>query len=318
MNKELDVIGLGANGIAQVVQLEQLPDTQRHPVCTPQHYQLFGGGAIGNTLTGLARLGMKTAYLGRIGGENFGIMLKQLCVQEGIDLSHCELLPNARTAGSWVMLDADGHRSCIFFPNVLSGVDERYIHANASSLKSCRFLHIECSAIPPDTLLTAVETAKASGAMIGVNFNVTLHEFVRTFGADSQDDLEELIFLSDLFLPCLQGAQELADMEDPVEAAASLRERYQIPRVVIVQGRSGCIATTAEDTFEHPGFHVNTLDISGSDEAFQAGMIFGLLNGWDMRETATFANACYALSSQQFGPRSGMYAEDVVREFLKT
>ena len=61
---------------------------------------------------------------------------------------------------------------------------------------------------------------------------------------------------------------------------------------------------------------IDPVDGTGSGDAFHAGMIFGFFKGWDMRETARFANACGALNTIKLGARSGMCSENEVEHFM--
>ncbi len=59
------------------------------------------------------------------------------------------------------------------------------------------------------------------------------------------------------------------------------KEEYRIPHVA-----------TEQAAFQSPAYLIEPVDGTGSGDAFHTGMIYGFLRGWDMRETAQFANAC--------------------------
>ncbi len=160
--------------------------------------------------------------------------------------------------------------------------------------------------------------AKSEGILVGLNLHISVNEMLDRLKAGTRDDLDELIFLSDLFMPCVEAANDLTGKEVPLEMASTLQELYQLPNVVISQRATGCCVATTEEAFESSTFAMKPVDRTGADEAFQAGMIFGFLNKWDMRSTARFASACGAMNSLKVGSCSGMGSEEDVRQFMET
>ena len=316
MIKQLDVIGLGMNAIEQVVRLPVPPNREHVIVCPPKSYEIFEGGTMANILTGLTRLGLKTGYLGKVGGDYFGIMITKACVNEGIDLNHCEILPEERSAWTWDIADGQGHRTHLLFPNVLTRIDEPYIKSNSYYIKTCRLLHIDISGLPIASCLLAAEIAKAEGIPIIVSLNISVSDVLETLGGGTKDELETLISFADCFISTFAGSSSLIDESDPLEIVPALQTRYLIPWVVLSHDPQGYFIATEHDTFYEPAFAVEPLDLTGLHDAFLAGITFGFFNEWNIRDTARFANAYRALNSLKIGPRSGMCVEAEVRQFL--
>jgi ribokinase len=65
-----------------------------------------------------------------------------------------------------------------------------------------------------------------------------------------------------------------------------------------------------------PAFPVEAVDTTGAGDVFHGGYLFGLLNGWPLRETITFASALAALACTRIGGRAGIPALPEVLTFL--
>ena len=75
------------------------------------------GGAPANVAVGLARLGAKSAFLGKVGDDPFGICLRDTLAHSGVDVSGLRMDTTARTGLAFVSLQADGERDFCFFRN---------------------------------------------------------------------------------------------------------------------------------------------------------------------------------------------------------
>jgi sugar/nucleoside kinase (ribokinase family) len=316
MASNLDVIGLGTNAIDQVIQLYRIPGADAKVVCPPEKYSLFDGGVMGNTLTGISRLGLKTGYLGKLGDDNFARMIQESCRKDSIDLSHCEVSQGKQTACTWIVVDADGERSIVLFPNVLTEVNEPFIQAAAGYITSCRLLHLEGSEMRLKPFIDAAKIAKSAGALISFDLDIPAADFVGKLELATMEELEEMISLCDLFIPCIGGAKDLTSKENPLEMAISLQKKYGVANIAISHGDEGCFIATEKEAFQSPAYHIDPVDGTGSGDAFHAGMIFGYMQGWDMQETSAFANACGAMNTVKLGARSGMTTEAEVRKFM--
>jgi sugar/nucleoside kinase (ribokinase family) len=87
--------------------------------------------------------------------------------------------------------------------------------------------------------------------------------------------------------------------------------------VIITLGNRGAVVVTGADSFSQAGFRVRTVDSNGAGDAFSAGLLHGLLEGWDVARVARFASAVAALKCTRLG-NQGLPRLDEVREFLRT
>ena len=100
--------------------------------------------------------------------------------------------------------------------------------------------------------------------------------------------------------------------------AKDVRENYLIPYIIITSQAQGCAIATSSESFHLPGFNVVPVDPGGADDAFTAGVVFGMLNGWDIREIARFASACQAVNLLKKGTQEAMGTKSEIQDFLAT
>ncbi len=316
MTKRMDVVGFGVNAIDQVIQLYRIPDADAKVVCPPGKYALYPGGVMGNTLTGLARLGLKSGYIGKLGDDEFGRELQRLAAEDGLDMTACDIEPEKRTAWTWIVVDDAGERSITLFPNVLYSIDIDFIRKNEEYIASSQLLHLEGSEMPLESSIEAAKIARSSGVSVAFDLDVPASDLVEKLQLCSWEELDEMISLSDYFIPCISGARELSKSEDPLETALFLREKYGNRMVAMSHGEEGCFVSSPEKDFRNPAFSISPVDGTGSGDAFHAGMIYGIVRGWSAEKTAEFANACGALNTAVMGARSGMTDEKSVQAFI--
>ena len=313
-----DVIGFGVNAIDQVIQLYRIPTADAKVVCPPAKYELYPGGVMGNTLTGLARLGLKTGFIGKIGDDRFGEMLEAFCREDGIDLSACEVVKNADSPWTWIVVDKNGERTITLFPNILTTIDSEYIEDRSNYIASAKVLHLEGSEMSLKPSIRAAEIARNNGVKVCFDLDIPAKDLIDELQLCSRAELDEMIGLSDYFIPCIGGARQLADSDDPLAMAETLQRTYGNTVVALSHGDEGCFVASSAESFQSPAFEISPVDGTGSGDAFHAGMIYGLVQEWPLSKTAEFANACGALNTVVMGARSGMGSAKTVESFIRT
>jgi sugar/nucleoside kinase (ribokinase family) len=110
----------------------------------------------------------------------------------------------------------------------------------------------------------------------------------------------------------------MTGIADPRQSLASLKERFGNPFVAMTLGRRGALALLDGVYIESPGFVVDAADTTGAGDAFHAGFLFGLLEGFDAETTLRVANAVAALNCTKPGARGGLPSREQIDDFLRT
>ncbi len=314
----MDVVGFGVNAIDQVIRLYRIPNANAKVVCPPSNYELFPGGVMGNTLTGLSRLGLQTGYIGKVGDDEYGQLIIKYAKDDKVDMSACQVESGSRTAWTWIVVDDKGERTITLFPNVLQDIDINFIQSNTEYISSARVLHLEASEMPLDTSIEAAIIARENGVKVSFDLDIPAFDLINKLHLCTIKELEKLISLSDYFIPCIGGAQQLSKTDDPLEITKYLQHRYSNKVVALSHGENGCYVATADDCFQSPAFPITAVDGTGSGDAFHAGMLYGLVQNWPIKKTAEFANACGAMNTVVLGARTGMASALKVNNFIKS
>ncbi len=85
---------------------------------------------------------------------------------------------------------------------------------------------------------------------------------------------------------------------------------------VVTRGGDGLVAATRDGAWKARAFAVEVVDASGSGDAFDAGFIVGLLEGWDIGRTLAFASAVGASCCTRLGTTAGVFTRAEAEAFL--
>jgi sulfofructose kinase len=291
VGKNLDVVGLGYCAYDILAIVPRLPGFDDVQMVHLDELVYDGGGPVGTALAAVARLGARAGYLGVLGDDMEGRWLRDLFVQEGVDVSRLRLEAGSGTNRCLLLVhQATGGRAILCQPRVetarltLDDADRSYIQA-------ARVLHLDGQFLP-----AAVQAARwAREAGVKVCFD----------GNHPRSGLEELLPLVDWLVvaePFPTAYTGRPDLEDAARSLLALGPAA----VVVTQGERGCQAWKADDQWQIPACPVQVIDTTGAGDAFHGGFIYGMLQGWEVRRVAAFANAVAALNCRMLGGRRGL------------
>jgi sugar/nucleoside kinase (ribokinase family) len=270
------------------------------------------GGCAANVAVDLARLGRRTAVVGRVGDDPFGSFVAEELQRSGVDTRHLLATPGEAT-------------SCSMIVNV-SGDDRRFIHARGANgsltgaeispdmLRQSRVVYVGgyCLSDQPSPANIAATFRRA--AEIGVK---TVLDVVIPRPANYGPFLEPVLPWTDVFLPNRDEAELITGEKDPVRQSLHFREAGA-KSVVITCGVEGSVTAAAAGQFRSRGFEVAQVDATGSGDAFAAGYIHGLLEGADVLECVRIGSALGASCVRSTGATTGVFHAHELADFLAT
>lgn len=294
----MDVIGLGFSSLDYVGIVPHLPGLDEGMAMSDLAVQ--GGGPVAQALVALARLGAETGYIGRMGDDHAGRAMRQSLEEEGVNLAELQTQPGASSAQCVILVDQrTGKRSICAYPGTAGD-----IAAGAMSLDyacSGRFLHLDGFSL--EAAVAAAEAARRAGVRVCLD------------AGGSLERLRPLIELTDVLIANEPFALE-AGGGDARLGTARLREFG--PRIVVATlGAAGSYTFTDDEAFLIPGFPVDVVDTTGAGDVFHGAYLFGLLQGWPLRDAAAFAAAAAALKCTKLGGRAGIPRLPAVEAFLQ-
>ena len=290
--------------------LRVVPDPGR--LVLVDEMSLHTGGCAINTATALARLGLPVEVIGKIGSDSFGDFVLNALAERGIGTSGITRDKEVGTSATMVMVSPDGERRFV-----------HYIGANAHlTLEDVNLLMVEAGSILhiAGSLVMPGIDGQPTAELLRHARSVGVTTFLDTVWDDTgrwMDVLAPCLPHIDYFVPSLPEGQALTGLDDPLEIARALLERG-VSTVALKMGADGCLVMSADgQAIRLPAFQVDVLDATGAGDAFAAGFIAGVWQGWPMQKTARFANAVGALCVTGLGASGGVRSLSETLSFME-
>ena len=268
------------------------------------------GGAPANLAVAAARLGARTAFIGRVGNDSFGDYLKRCLAENGVDVRGMSVDEKARTTLAVVALDERGERTFSFYRDPSADVNLSMEHVPMELLGGTKVLHfgsVSLTAEPARTAtLEAAKTAKASGAYVSYdpNYRASLWPDEETAVRNMTEPLSmvDILKVSDEELPLLTG------IADPAEGSARLVEQG-VRLVLVTLGAHGAFYRFDGHTGHVPGVPCQVGDTNGSGDTFFGAALSQLvkLNSLDeltvpeLERILAFANKAASITTSRHG-----------------
>ena len=284
------------------------------------------GGAPANVAVGVARLGVSSGFMGKVGEDPFGHFLAQTLSESGVDVSALRYAREARTALAFVSLKADGERDFMFYRHPSADMLYQPDEVDAAYIRSARIFHYGSISLisEPSRSATfhAIEIAQQAGLLVSYDPNLRLNlwpdEEAARQGIMMGWPRANLIKVSQEELEFLSGTQDLL-------AGAQRLWHSKLSLMVITHGKHGCSYVTKDFNGEVPGFTVEPVDTTGAGDGFVAGLLRGLYrfpnaleNEELLRQVCRYANAVGALTTTERGAIPALPNAEQVEEFLDT
>ncbi len=280
------------------------------------------GGAPANVAVAISRLGGDSAFFGRVGQDPLGRFMKQVLKNEGVDTQYMLLDEEHRTSTVIVDLDDHGERSFTFM--VKPSADQFLQPQDVPAFKQGEWLHVCSIALANEpsrsTTLAAMKAIKAAGGY--VSFDPNLREEVWLNPADLKSVVLQAVALADVVKFSDDELLFLTDKADLQTALSWLNEQYDLPLIVITQGKKGALVIHNNEQQLITGKPVNPVDTTGAGDAFVGGLLAGLVacddwhNNDNLLKIIRQANACGALATTAKGAMTALPTATQLVEYL--
>ncbi|KAG6605685.1 probable fructokinase-7 [Cucurbita moschata] len=285
------------------------------------------GGAPANVAVGMSRLGGSSAFIGKVGDDEFGYMLVDVLKQNNVDCSGVRFDPKARTALAFVTLRADGEREFLFFrhPSADMLLTERELEVKV--IEQAKIFHYGSISLIDEPSksahLAALKLARKSGCLLSYDPNLRLAlwpspEAARD-GIMSIWDQADVVKISEDEITFLTGGDDPYD--DNVVLKKLFRPNFKL--LIVTEGPHGCRYYTQKFRGRVAGIKSNSVDTTGAGDAFVSGILFGLASDLSifqdeqrLRDALRFANACGALTVTERGAIPALPTKEAVENLL--
>ena len=314
MAKKYDVIALGELLIDFTMNGQSEQGNNMFEACP--------GGAPCNVLALLNKMGKKTAFIGKVGKDQFGTLLRDTITEAGIDASNLMVDENVNTTLAFVHTFPDGDREFSFYRNPGADMMLTADEVNPEVVKDTKVFHFGTLSMTHEGTKKAVETAKANGCL--VSFDPNLRPPLWSSLDLAKEQMEYGFGKCDILKISDNEIQFVSGKEDYDEGIAYLQETYNIPLILLTMGKDGSRAYYKGMRVERPGFSVKAIETTGAGDTFCGSSLnylvdhdFENLTEEQLGEMLTFANAAAALVTTKKGAIKAMPVKEEVLELIQ-
>ena len=302
MEKKYDVIALGELLIDFTMNGQSEQGNNLFEACP--------GGAPCNVLALLNKMGKKTAFVGKVGKDQFGTLLRNTISEAGIDASHLVTDEEVNTTLAFVHTFPDGDREFSFYRNPGADMMLGENEVDEDFVKDTKIFHFGTLSMTHDGVRAAtkkaVSAAKDGGCLI--SFDPNLREPLWSSLDLAKEQMEYGFSMCDILKISDNEIQFVSGSEDYDEGIAYLQEKYNIPLILLTMGKDGSRAYYKGMRVERKGFSVDTIETTGAGDTFGGSSLtyllehdFDSLTEEQLGEMLTFANAAAAIVTTRKG-----------------
>lgn len=291
--------------------IEELP--QKGLLSNINQIQLLLGGCASNAAIDLTKLGAKVQLFGKIGQDNLGGFVKNEVKSAGVDVSQLGVSESVQTSASVVAISNDGERSVMHC--IGANAEFCFKDIDLDRITQSKVLFIAGTFLMPgfdgEGACKLLRAARKAGVLCCLD---TAWDSAGIW----MKKLGVCMPYIDWFMPSYEEAVELSGKRKP-EEIAEVFLKLGAGNVIVKLGEKGCYVKPGnkDGFFENAYDSIEVVDTSGAGDSFCAGFIMGLIQGWDLRNCARFANAVGSFCIAAIGTTTGIKSKEEVLTFMK-
>jgi sugar/nucleoside kinase (ribokinase family) len=268
--------------------------------------RITAAGTAAGPAVDLAKLGAQPISMGVIGDDYEGGLMVDLMAGFGCDMSRLVRDPGAPTHISLLFIGPTGERNPIMI---------RPTGARPLTLDDVDVLHVggadQMGEFIGEPLVELVRHARANDTIVTVDVLAEVDEAFR-------ERLAPALAGADYFFPNEGQLAGMTGTEDPGEGVARLREATGVETVVGTLGEEGSLILGAVGEARVPAFEIDLVDTTGCGDAYVAGFIVGVANGWDAEAAGWLGAAASGLVATGLGSDAGIVDLQGTLDFMAT
>jgi ribokinase len=261
------------------------------------------GGSAANTIVGLARLGCKVSFIGKVAEDREGKMLVEDFCREGVDTSGTIHAKHGRSGTVMGFVDEKGERALYVDPGVNDTIEFNEIDMECAF--QTRFLHL-ASFVGEESFRTQKKLVEALPRNVKLSLDPG-----ELYARKGLAGLQSIVRRTFVLMPNLSELELLTSMADYQKGAEFLLKKGA--KIVAVKlGSKGCYVTDGTESHLVEAFKVKVVDTTGAGDAFCAGFLYGLISGKSLHECGRLGNFVASRCIMKMGARTGLpYLKDL-------
>ena len=293
--KGLDVVGFGALNVDKLFRVNRIAVADEESFVT--EYKEASGGSAANTIVALARLGVNVGFIGQVGDDREGKSLLDDFAREHVNTDRVSVVKNGRSGKVMGFVDPEGQRALYIAPGVNDAIRSEDI--SSSCFVKTRFLHLT-SFVGEQPFEAQVKIVRAirQGTKISLDPGAL-------YARAGYTKLKPIVDRATIVMPNATELELLTRKSDYRTGARFLVEKG-VGIVAVKLGRKGCYVTDGKEEVSVRPFTVKIVDTTGAGDAFDAGFLFGLIRGKELRECARIGNFVASRCIMSMGARTSL------------
>jgi len=296
-----DVVGFGALNVDKLFRVNRLAKAEEETFI--EDYAEACGGSAANMAVGLARLGCKVGFIGKVGCDREGDLLIQDFCKEGVNTDGVVRAGQGKSGVVLGFVDKKGARALY----INSGVNDTiaFDEVNVEYAAQAQFLHVT-SFVGEKSFQTQKKLLGTIPSSVKVSFDPGALYARKGFAS-----LESIIKKTYVLMPNAIELELLTGETDYCRGADFMIGRG-VKIVGVKLGGDGCYVTDGRERHLIEARKVKVVDTTGAGDAFCAGFLYGLVNEKSLYECGRLGNFAASRCVMKMGARAGLpFAKDL-------
>lgn len=290
---KFDVVGFGALNVDKLFKVNKIAREDEESFVLG--FQEAPGGSAANTIAGLARLGLKTGYIGKVADDHEGKLLLNDFKRGKVDTKGIIIAPTGRSGVATGYVDSKGQRALYVDPGVNDYLEFEEIGLEYAN--DAEFLHL--------TSFVGVKPFKAQNRLVKELSKIRVSfDPGEIYARKGLSTLNTLIERSFVVFPNKNEVRLLTGKESKEGSKVLIKKGASM--VAVKLGEKGCYVTDGKENYLVKSYQTKVVDTTGAGDAFCAGFLYGLIKGKDLYTCAKLGNFVASRCISKIGARTGL------------
>ncbi len=302
-----DVVGFGALNLDKLYLVNKIAGKDDESFI--KDFNISCGGSAANTIIGLSKLNLRTAFIGKVAQDSEGEILLENLKNEGVNTNGVITSAHGRSGNVMGFVDDRGERALYVDSGVNDEIKSEEVYLDMIS--DTRVLHI--TSFVGDSIHTQEDLLDQLPPDVKVSLDPG-----RIYAEYCSEKIGKILKKTNILL--INSAElklltrnKYKTIEEEIE---SLKD-FHMDMVVVKLGEDGCYATDGESSYFVETFPAKCKDTTGAGDAFNAGFLFGYLNGENLEDSCVIGNYVAACSVEYFGGTGNLPDASKLKEYIR-
>ncbi|MED6132936.1 hypothetical protein PIB30_023483 [Stylosanthes scabra] len=309
------------------MMINLVPSESGVSLADADEYKKSPAGSTANVAVAISRLGGSSAFIGKVGKDEFGYMLSDILMQNGVDNSGLLFDEHARTMLAFHALKSDGEPQFLFYRHPSADMLLRPEELDVRLIRKATIFHYSSFSLVMEPSksahLAAMNLAKMYGCVLSYAPNLTLPIWPSSKAA--RQATMTIWNFADIIKLNSEEVGLLSEGDDPYDDQVIMNKLFHphLKLMLVTEGPRGCRYYTQEFKGWVSGFEVEVVDRDGAGDAFLAAFLcifsahtYIYQNETRLREALVFANATAAVTLTNKDAIPSLPTKDAVLRLL--